>query len=313
VTFDGGSHWHSLRLNMPASAIYDIEIQDAANDLVVASHGRGVWILDDLLPIQQWADAQASSVTLFAPRDAFRMWRWAPVNTFTNPTIPPNEFVGANPPYGAIVTYYLAHPAKHASIEIVDAGGHVVRHLDGNDVPGHTGLNRAAWDLAEDGPVKWYGTYKLNQGPDEGAEVVPGNFTVRLTVDGVTKEQPLAVRGDPRDPGAAYQARHDFLAEVFSELNGVDAMLNAIDTRLKTASPSQRAALLAFRSKLTYDPRNIEDLSGPAQLREDLLDMVGRLGTSFEAPTATQLEVGAEYKARYAEVSAAYRQLSSAP
>jgi photosystem II stability/assembly factor-like uncharacterized protein len=310
VTFDGGAHWHSLRLNMPASAVYDIEIQGAANDLVVGTHGRGVWILDDLRPIQQWPSAQASGITLFAPRDAFRMWRWAPVNTFTNPTVPPNEFVGPNPPYGALITYYLARGARRVSIDIADANGRVVRHLSGDDVPAHVGMNRAAWDLAEDGPVKWQGTYKLNQGPDEGPEVVPGNFTVRLTVDGVTKEQPLLVRADPRDPQAtAYRARHDFLVEIFSELSGVDTMLNAIDARLKSASPAQRTTLLAFRNRLTYGPNNVEDLSGPGQLREDLLDMLSRLSTSFQAPTATQLEIGAEYKARYADLSAAYRQL----
>ncbi len=96
---------------MPATAIYDLEIQPVANDLVVASHGRGVWILDDLAALQRWGQ---SDLTLFPLRDAYRIWQWSPVNTFTDPKIPRNEFVGDNPLYGAIVTYYLPSAPKHA-------------------------------------------------------------------------------------------------------------------------------------------------------------------------------------------------------
>ncbi|HZY97909.1 MAG TPA: hypothetical protein VFE35_12510 [Candidatus Cybelea sp.] len=310
VTFDGGAHWHSLRLNMPASAIYDLEIQTAANDLVVAAHGRGVWILDDLTPLQRWATAVSANVTLFPPRDTHRVWLWAPVNTFTDPKIPPNEFVGANPPYGAIVTYYFAVAAKRASIDILDAQGRVVRHLKDDDVPKHAGMNRAGWDLNEDGPVKWEGTFKQNQGPDTGAEVVPGTYTIRLSADGGTQSQSLVVKADPRDPATAgYVARHNFLAELYTELSGIDTMLNHIDARLKRASGANAAALIAFKQRLTYDPRNIEDLNGPAQLRERLLDLISRMGSSFQAPTAAQLEQAATYRADYEQLSAAYRAL----
>jgi photosystem II stability/assembly factor-like uncharacterized protein len=310
VTFDGGAHWDPLRLNMPASAIYDIEIQPAANDLVVAAHGRGVWILDDLAAVQQWPAAQFSDVTLLPMRDAYRMWQWSPVNTFTDPKIPPNEFVGANPPYGAILTYYLSKTPKRAEIEILDAQGRIIRHLKGDDVPKHAGMNRASWDLNEDGPVEWRGTFKENRGPDTGAEVVPGTYTVRLIADGATKDQPVAVKADPRDPASGgYVRRHDFLAELLAQLSGVDAMLNGIDARLKHAPGSRASALIAFRQQLTYDPRNIEDLNGPAQLRERLLDLISRMSTSFQAPTAAQLSQAAVYKAQYDRLSAAYLKL----
>jgi hypothetical protein len=310
VTFDGGSHWQSLRLNMPASAIYDLEIQPAANDLVVAAHGRGVWILDDLTALQEIAAAQSSAPTLFPLRDAYRMWQWSPVNTFTDPKIPPNEFVGENPPYGAIVTYYLARAPKRAVIEILDAQGRVVRHLTGDDVPKHAGINRTAWDLNEDGPVKWTSTFKENRGPDTGAEAVPGTYRVRLDADGVVQQQTLVVKPDPRDPAiAGYQRRHDFLAELYRELGGVDNMLNQIDVRLKRAPGAKAAALLDFRRRLTYDPRNIEDLNGPAQLRERLLDLISRMSSSFQAPTAAQVEQGLLYRTEYDRLAAGYRAL----
>ncbi len=310
ITMDGGGHWQSLRLNAPATAIYDLEIQPDANDLVVASHGRGVWILDDLTPLQQWARTQAGSVALFTPRDAYRMWQWAPVNTFPDPPVPPNEFVGPNAPYGAIVTYYLPRSAKSVALEIVDARGTVVRKLESKDVPKRIGLNRASWDLHENGPAKWNGTFKGNEGPDEGAEVLPGAYTVRLTVAGTATTVPVTVKADPRDPAVSrYQERYDFMTTLYRDLGTIDTLLNQIDARLKHATPKQSAALASFRSQLTYNPRNIEDLSGPAGLREHVFDLIGRMGSSFQAPTAVQREQGAKYQAEVERVSTEYRTL----
>ncbi len=171
-------------------------------------------------------------------------------------------------------------------------------------------MNRTSWDLNEDGPVKWTGTYELNQGPDEGAEVVPETYTVRLTVDGVAKSEPVIVKADPRDPAVAgYQKRFEFLSTLFSELGTINAMLNSIDARLKGAPTAQASSLIAVKKRLTYDPRNIEDLSGPAALREDVLDLISRMGTSFQAPTAAQLSQAAAYRAQLDDISAAYKQL----
>jgi photosystem II stability/assembly factor-like uncharacterized protein len=310
ITMDGGAHWQSLRLNAPATAIYDLEIQPDANDLVVASHGRGVWILDDLTPLQQWGHTQSSSPTLFAPRDAYRMWQWGVVNTFTDPPVPPNEFVGPNAPNGAIFSYYLARTPKTVAIEILDARGNVVRHMENKEVTKHVGLNRASWDLHEKGPAKWTGTFVQNRGPDEGAEVVPGSYSVRLTVDGVAMTQPLAVKADPRDPAASrYQERYDFLSALYRDLGTIDTILDQIDARSKTGADRQGPQLRVVRRQLTYDPRNIEDLSGPAALRERLLDLITRMSTSFQAPTAVQRAQGAIYQAEVDRISAEYRKL----
>ncbi|HET6276244.1 MAG TPA: hypothetical protein VFE16_09980 [Candidatus Cybelea sp.] len=310
VSLDGGAHWQSLRLNMPATAIYDLEIQPDANDLVVAAHGRGVWILDDLTALQSWSQASSSPVVLFAPRETYRMWQWAPLNTFTDPKIPPNEYVGENPEYGALLTYYFAREPKRATIEIADARGRLVRRLTGDDAPKDAGTNRTSWDLDEDGPVKWTGTYKENQGPDTGAEVLPGAYEVRIDADGVVKTQPLIVKADPRDPDLARaRSRYDFLSALNAQLGTIDTMLNAVDARLKAASGTRAAALRAFKHRLTYDPRNIEDLTGPAQIREGVLDLISRLSGSLQAPTAAQLAQAASYTKELEELSAAYRNL----
>jgi hypothetical protein len=171
-------------------------------------------------------------------------------------------------------------------------------------------MNRAAWDLNENGPMRWTGTYKENQGPDEGAEAVPGTYTVRLTVDGVAREQRAIVQPDPRDPSSSkYQARYAFLSGLFSELGTINTMLNAIDARLKHATGSQASALTAFKLRLTYDPRNIEDLTGPAQIREKVLDLISRMSTSFQAPTSAQLAQAAAYRGELDALAPDYKRV----
>jgi photosystem II stability/assembly factor-like uncharacterized protein len=313
ISFDRGGRWESLRLNMPATAIYDLEIAPQTNDLLVASHGRGLWILDDLRPLQQLPNARAASgATFFAPRDAYRMWQWSPVNSFASGSMPDNEFVGENPDYGALLSYYLPKAGTHRpTIEIVASSGRIVRHIDGTDLPNAAGVNRTVWDLSEDGPEQWHATFKENRGPDEGPEAIPGTFTVRLLVDGSTTQQTLNVLADPRDKATpqAYVLRHDFLAAIYGELGAADKMLNQIDARLKRADPGQAAALRAFRAKLTYNPRNVEDLGGLPGLRDSLLDMINRLGSSFQPPTAAQTAEAAGLHARFEEASSEYARL----
>ncbi|HEU5480205.1 MAG TPA: hypothetical protein VFU90_10255 [Candidatus Tumulicola sp.] len=312
TSFDRGLHWRSLRLNMPATAIYDLEIQPSAGDLIVASHGRGVWILDDLQPLRELARGRVSGVTFFAPRSAYRMFVASPINSFTDGTLPDNEFVGDNPEYGALLSYYLDRPARRRpTLEISDAHGRIVRHIDGKDVPNDAGIDRTSWDLAEDGPEQWHGTFSENRGPEEGPEVVPGAYTATLNVDGRAYRQTVDVLADPRDkmPLDDYARRHDFLEEIYAEIGGCNRMLNGIDRKLKQANPQQAQALRAFRAELTFNPRNVEDLGEPPGLRDRLVDAIARSSLSFQPPTAAQLSEAADLKALYANLSQRYEQL----
>jgi photosystem II stability/assembly factor-like uncharacterized protein len=315
VSFDRGEHWQSLRLNMPATAIYDIEIQPQTGDLVVAAHGRGVWILDDLGPLRQLALTQAPGVTLVRPRDAYRMFQFSPVNSFpccaptttatSGQTLPDNVFVGENPKYPAIITYYLPQrAAQRPSMEIADAKGRTIKHVD--KLPNLAGINRTGWDLSEDGPVKWTGTFKENQGPDTGAEVLPGTYTVRLNVGGHSYAQTLTVIADPRDGNSAdrYAKRYAFLSELYAEYGRVDTWLNAIDAKLKNAPPARATTLRDLARELASSPRNVEDLSGAQALRDRIGDMFTRVNNSFQSPTAAQLSEAADIKATFEALSA---------
>ncbi|MBC5806503.1 MAG: hypothetical protein DLM53_11370 [Candidatus Eremiobacter antarcticus] len=315
ASWDGGSHWRSLRLNMPASAIYDIEIQPRANDLLVATHGRGVWVFDDLEALQKLGATTTTTVTLFAPRTTYRWWQWAPINYFKDSSLPSNIFRGPNVEYGALITYALA-PGKHrkGNVEIVDSQGHAVRHLSGKHVPLKTGFNRIAWDLNEDGPPKWVGTFEDNRGTETGAEAMPGTYTVRLNVDGITREQQVTVVADPRDPSSESQMRqrHDTLHELNSELGSVNVMLNQLDKRLSVQRSGEgRSRLLAFRRRLTYDPKNVEDFGGTVGLRERLQDLILRIsGSSLQSPTQVQADMAASYRQAVKTTEQAFSSLS---
>ena len=166
VSFDDGEHWQSLRLNMAASSVRDLIIKD--DDLVVGTHGRGIWILDNITPLRQIADLRSAiaSAILFKPQTALRV-RW---NMNTDTPLPPDEPTAPNPPEGAIIDYYLKSPAPGpVTIEISGADGKPVRTYSSSDLvftpdpstitlpmywfrplralPTTTGMHRVTWDL----------------------------------------------------------------------------------------------------------------------------------------------------------------------
>ncbi|HKG94427.1 MAG TPA: hypothetical protein VKA84_21115 [Gemmatimonadaceae bacterium] len=223
VSFDDGDHWQSLRLNMPATSIRDLVIKD--DDLVVGTHGRSFWILDDITPLRQVdASTAAQDVVLFRPQTATR-WRW---NLNTDTPLPPDEPQGENPPDGAIVDYWVGGPLMNqgpTTLEILDAAGRVVRRYASTDTAmppadiGNTprywirptqtlsaapGMHRFVWDLRYERPAVTESAYPISavyrNTPREprGPFVVPGTYTVRLTANGKAVTQPLAVRLDPR-------------------------------------------------------------------------------------------------------------------
>ena len=219
---DDGANWQSLRNNMPATSIRDLVIKD--NDLVVGTHGRSIWILDDISPLRELAAMHASGKSyLFRVSDAIRVRH----NTFLDTPLPPEEPAGQNPPDGAIIDYYLNQTAKEVKLEILNAKGAVVRmysnlirpmEMDTNQlqhpsfwirptlVPGNSaGHQRFVWDLRHETPpgvdqsLSIGANFRNTPGDPRGPLVPPGDYRVRLTVDGQpTGLQPFAVKPDPR-------------------------------------------------------------------------------------------------------------------
>ncbi len=231
VSFDDGGYWQSLRLNMPATSIRDIIIKN--NDLVAATHGRGFWILDDITSLRQVNNKIDDDNFLFKPEPGLRL-RWD-LNTDT--PLPPDEPAGQNPPDGAIIDYYLKNKNNgEVTLAILDAKGNMVRHYSSNDtlykipevdiplywikpqeiLSAEAGSHRFVWDLHYT-PLNLPPSYPIaaiykNTAPAPTSPwVMPGNYTVKLQVDGQTFSQPLVVKMDPRVKTAIkeLQKQHD--------------------------------------------------------------------------------------------------------
>jgi hypothetical protein len=222
VSFDDGDHWQSLRLNMPATSIRDLIIKD--DDVVVATHSRGFWILDDVTPLRQLAPAIADAEAfLFQPETAIRV-RWD-MNTDT--PLPPDEPAGQNPPDGAILDYTLGPSASGTvTLEISDSAGKLVRRYSSDDraepvdlntlaIPAYwvrpvhalsnaPGMHRFLWDMRYTPVREGRGNYGMQAiyhdtpASNEAPWVNPGTYTAKLTVNGKSYTQPLTVKMDPR-------------------------------------------------------------------------------------------------------------------
>ena len=219
VSFDDGENWESLRLNMPATSIRDLVIKD--DDIVVGTHGRSFWILDDITPLRQATPSvKTTDATLFTPQNAYRV-RWS---MYTDTPLPQEEPAGENPPDGAIINYFIKENAKSEVIlEIFNATGQSVRRFSSLDKPykipdvniplywirpqqilsGEAGAHRFVWDLhykpLDVSPQYPISAIYQNTVPDPTSPwVLPAIYTVKLTVNGKTYSQPLTVKLDPR-------------------------------------------------------------------------------------------------------------------
>jgi photosystem II stability/assembly factor-like uncharacterized protein len=237
VSFDDGGHWQSLQLNLPHTSMRDLWIH--ASDLIVATHGRSFWILDDITPLRQIDEkALASTAWLERPAPAYRVKR----DTNTDTPLPPDEPLAENPPDGAVIDYYLGQPASApVKLEILDAGGKLVRRYSSADAPEITaddlktlsipalwlrpsgvlpatgGLHRWVWDLHGTPPESLRHGYPIAAVPHDtprlplGPSALPGVYTVKLTVDGREFTAPLTVKMDPRvkTPVEALQQQYE--------------------------------------------------------------------------------------------------------
>jgi hypothetical protein len=196
VSFDDGDSWQSLQLNLPPASMRDLQVKGA--DLIVATHGRGFWVIDDITPLRQMdAKTLGADAALLAPADAWL----TPVPNEQGTPVPKDEPFADNPPYGAYIDYYLRSAASGpVSIEVLGADGHVVRRVASDDPPVTPDPNALAVQTvwAQSTMPTPAGGGRGVGGRRGGQALAPGGYTVRLTVNGKTFTQPLTVRPDPR-------------------------------------------------------------------------------------------------------------------
>ncbi len=216
VSFDDGDHWQSLQLNLPPCSMRDLAVHE--DDLIVATHGRGFWVLDDISPLRQITPEVANaSAFLFRPSDAINM---APGSEYGTPQ-PRDEALAENPPNGALIDYYLKSSGSGPiTVEILDSGGELIRRYSSEDRPTEVnpdllnipafwrrtpaplsaaaGMHRWVWDLRPTPTVGGGRGGGAGFGRGGDTRVLAGAYKVKLAVDGKIYTQPLQVKADPR-------------------------------------------------------------------------------------------------------------------
>jgi photosystem II stability/assembly factor-like uncharacterized protein len=355
VSWDDGDHWQSLQMNLPPSSIRDLVVHH--DDVVVGTHGRSFWILDNITPLRQFsANVANDSAHLFAPQLTYRVRR----NNNTDTPLPPEEPAGQNPPDGAMIDYWLKNVASAnaaVQIEISDESGKLVRRFSSADKPetvnpkdfnvpmywvrpprvvsAAPGMHRLIWDLTYPAPDVLTRDYPISaiyhDTPlyPQGAAVLPGKYTVKLTAGGETFTQLLEIRMDPRvkvspddlrrhfelDRQIAGSLHRDY--EALQQVRSVQAQLKAltaknpaaqINAKIKTAADAieAKAASIAgeeggFGARYMSTPEG-RSLS---RLNSGFSAVLSGLDTADDAPTTQQAAMAGELeKALDAELSA---------
>ncbi len=318
VSFDDGENWQSLRLNMPSTSIRDLVIKD--DDIVVGTHGRGFWILDNITPLRQITNQLASQSTiLYKPQTAMRV-RW---NLYTDTPIPQEEPAGQNPPDGAIIDYYLKKNAKDVLVEITDAKGNIIRRYSNKDtmyalpplnipeywirpqqiLSANVGAERFLWDMHYR-PLNIPPSYPIaavykNTAPDATSPwVMPGIYIIQLTVDGQTFSQPLIVKMDPRvkTPLADLQKQHDMSLQCYENRKKIMDALNEIKNmhvQIKMLLPNVNAQIVTMLNEFDQQLNSVENTprtsngKGFANLYDAFTSIFGTLQET-DMPLTTQ-------------------------
>jgi photosystem II stability/assembly factor-like uncharacterized protein len=246
ASYNGGKEWWPLNLkNLPHVSIHDIVVHPRENDLILATHGRSIWILDDATPIQQMTQQILNSnAHLFPVRPALRY-----TNRFTRYGIGDKQFAGPNPPAGALITYYLKEKLDDKAklkVEIFDSGGKLVQDIE--RPAREKGFNRIAWNLRLGGPeVRRPPTEQQLAfgGGSRGPQVLPGTYTVKLTVNDKVLEERVEVKLDPaiKTSLAELQDARDMqikLRDMQSTLNTSLRFLDSLKEQLKQAQTTMK-------------------------------------------------------------------------
>jgi photosystem II stability/assembly factor-like uncharacterized protein len=264
VSFDDGDHWQSLQLNLPVTSVRDITIH--GDDLIVATYGRSFWILDDITLLRQVnPQSPAANAQLYKPATAIRVDN----DGFLGSPLPPEEPTAKNPPDGAIVDYYLPSAAKSLTLEISDSSGKLVRRFTSGQKkePPHpplataerwlakpvvlentAGTHRFVWDL------RWGNSganpatedvWEEGFGAPRGPRAAPGNYQLKLTLDGNALTQPLKVEMDPRSQATAAELNEQLrlALEMFADVRNSRKALAEIAAVKKRLSEIEAQSL----------------------------------------------------------------------
>src|SRR6266566_3298314 len=318
VSLDGGKQWaHYKGGDLPAVAVRDLAIHPRDHDLVIATHGRGIWIVDDITPLRALTPATLASNAVFLEARPI-VQRIPAQGGWANGDA---AFVGPNPPGDAVITYYQKkrHIFGDLTIEVLDQTGRQVGTVPSSK---RRGLNRVTWAMRLPPPTV-PSAASVAFGAAFGPRLLPGTYTVKMSKDKDTYTTPLVLLPDPRakHTPAERQAQFDLAMKLYhllgnmtfavERMNGVRLALDdrtgrlpagdALATRLGVAS----AAVDELRRKIVATKEG-GMITGEERLRENLADLYGNVVFYEGRPSATQVERADAIEHELADVVAAF-------
>jgi photosystem II stability/assembly factor-like uncharacterized protein len=339
MSADDGEHWDPLQMNLPHTSMRDLWIH--GNDLILATHGRSLWILDDISRLRQLKTANPRDAVLVHPAPAYRVER----STWTDTPIPPDEPLARNPPAGAIIDFFLPRGVKTpVTLEILTRNGDLVRRFRSDDpleptaeelarelipqywlakprsLPTQSGMHRWVWDLRYAAPLTTTRGYPISAVPHatprgpQGPLALPGSYLVRLTVGGRSFEAPLQLQPDPRVrlPAAALEDQFRLATRLAGALSGAShALLTARSEQeqLKALTPTgaTKAAVLSYSTRLStlLEQPNLPDVQ--AHLDTLYTDIT----RADAAPTAAQVSASETAQTAIAGLLRTWQQLEA--
>jgi len=344
VSFDDGENWDPLRLNMPATSVRDLVLKD--DDIVVATHGRGFWILDNITALRQPEVANRETI-LFKPQAAMRV-RW---NVNTDTPLPPDEPVGENPPEGAMIDYRLGNEVSGpVTLEIKDSKGAVVRRYASTDpfpapdpklkiprywvqpprvLPGTPGLHRFFWDMhfeplpGIDPEYPMTAVFQKTAPQPTGPWIVPGNYSLVLSAGGKSFTQPLTVKMDPRVKFSTADLGKQF--ELSKALYDLRASLQPIGKSFASLAAGltkakEKAGEKPVKQKIEELTKKLQEFANPDQVRTgqalelDVLNKVEKLFGDLQevdaAPTSQAQAAAVDLQGKARSVTERWRTMS---
>ncbi len=349
VTWNDGGQWTRVRNDLPPAPVYWMQVQPTFNDLVIGTHGRGVFILDDVTPLRTWDTAQSEAFHLFAPRPAYRFRG----TNDARESEPDAHVTGESAQYGADINFSLTSMTPDVAVSITGPDKETIRTLT---IPGHPGLNRVWWDLRyESGSTitmqtpplyePWaparrnYAAYGTRI-PPAGPIVPPGTYTVHVKAGASEQTTSLTVLPDPGSPGTqqSIEAQVKFTREVLAEIDEVARMGNSLESMRKQAQdlmaslksdPSKSVVseqVQTFEVKMSGVEAKMIDLRNtgrsedafrqPVQLYERISWMIGQMvgtggsGGGDLGPTDQQVAVNNGFKTELAAISEQYKKIT---
>jgi photosystem II stability/assembly factor-like uncharacterized protein len=325
ASWDMGKNWTRINNNLPPVSVHDLQFQKRDRDLVIGTHGRGAWVLDDISAMVDYPSVGNKSFHVFPQSRPGILYHYQTQMENLGERV----YTAPNPEFGAYINYYVANaPEEPVQIEIRNEAGEIIRNMEMKEAT--AGINRAVWDLRYNGPVALEGGSPGGWGSfNQGPKVIPGNYVARVTANGQSEEIKITVKQDPRMnlPMEDFLAKDKVLKEYMELISHANTLINAssgiqnqlkeVQTKLKENGNSLAGEAESVLNRLVEIDGEMRRAPGSMNFRtkprhrEEIMSLMSAIDGATARPTTQQIARIAELRADADQIEATLRSFIS--